>query len=351
MNIAFYVGFINDIGGVESWLYYISRMYGANYNLTLYYDRGSEEQLQRYKDNNIIVKKYYGQQIKCDKAIFCYDLSPINNFIAKEKIQFIHSIINKDFVVNPKITRFIAVSKAAQSVFEEITGKKCEVLYNPIVIDKPKKVLRLISPTRLSSDKGEIWKRMNILADKLDEANIPYLWLVFTNNKVKNTNKHIIFVEPELNIENHIKDADYLVQLSTKESASYTVKQALMLGTPVLVTNFNTVKELNIEEGKNGYVFDMNMRNVDVDKIYNNIPTNFKYKPNESLEGWSDLLGKAHKDKKIKYVKVKCIYKEGFTDLDEGKFRNYKEEWITTLERANELTTNFTNPKIIDIIN
>ena len=352
MKIAFYVANINDIGGVESWLYYISLLYGKDHDLTLYYNKGSNEQIDRYIKNYMNVVKYVNQKVECDKAIFCYDTGPIDNFIAKEKIQFIHMIVDNKFVVNPKIDKFYAVSKTARDLFVKTTGKECGVLYNPLYLEKPKKVLRLISPTRVADDKGPIWKRMLLLADKLNEANIPFTWLIFTNHheRISNARRGMILVNPELNIEPYIADSDYLVQLSTKESSSLTSKQALGLGVPVLVTNFNTVDELGIIDGVNGYVFDMNLSNVDINKIYNNIPKNFEYKMNESTKEWDKFLGKPVKKELKEMVKVKLVYNDTFKDVVENVIRYPNEEWWMTKERAETITKNFTNQKIIDII-
>lgn len=353
MNIAFYVYNINDIGGVESWLYYISLLYGKNHNLTLYYNTGCSEQLDRYIKNYMDVKHYNDQKIYCDKAVFCYDTGPISNFIAKEKVQFIHKIVDKSFIVNPQINKFYAVSNTAKEIFENVTGQKCTVLYNPILLDKPKKILRLISPTRIADDKGPIWKRMQMFADKLNEANIPFVWLIFTNNhkSISGLRKGMVLMQPELNIESYIADSDYLVQFSTKESSSYTAKQALGLGVPVLVTNFNTVNELGIKDGVNGYIFDINLSNIDVNKIYNKtIKKGFSYKMNESNEEWDKFLGEPIKKDLPDMVKVRLVYNDNFNDIVENTTRYPNEEWWMTRDRANNIINNFTNQKIIDII-
>ena len=53
-----------------------------------------------------------------------------------------------------KITRYLGVSELVCDTFEEMTGNKTELAYNPIEIKKPKKVLNLISATRLTAEKG-----------------------------------------------------------------------------------------------------------------------------------------------------------------------------------------------------
>jgi len=354
MKTCFYIGHINNIGGVESWIYYIAQLYGRNRDITLYYSEladGAEPQLERLKPL-IKIRRYYGQIVKCDTAIFCYDISPINSFIAKEKLYFVHGVFSKygykKFDLPEGITRVVAVSKTAGDDFEKLSGRKCEIMYNPLYIEKPKKVLRLISATRISEDKGSIWEKMQIFAKKLENSNIPYIWFVFTNSKIKSNNKNIIFMSPELSITNYIADADYLVQLSKSEAYAYSVIESLTIGTPVIITNFDAAIEMGVKDGENGYILNMEMDNIDIDKIYNHIPK-FVYEPKNSDKEWKELLGKETKVEPDKLIKVKCVHRDGFTDNTTGKFRKYKDTWYCDKERALELY-NFTDCHLIDII-
>ena len=73
-----------------------------------------------------------------------------------------------------------------------------------------------------------------------------------------------------------IQGCDYLVQLSNTESFCYSAFEALQRGVPVILTRFPEAKNI-VEEGKNGYLVKMDLSDLDIDKIFNNKPTEVKY--------------------------------------------------------------------------
>lgn len=363
MKITFYIPYFNNIGGVESWMYYISKLYGNNRDITVYYINGDEKQIDRLLPL-VKVKRFYNQEIDCDIAIFAY-ITPdkeIQCFKAKkERTQFIHACYSvaygiNSFEKNPLIDRYIAVSETAANDFYKISGIIPEVIHNPVYFDKPKKVLRLISATRITEDKGAIWEKMQIFARKLIEKDIPFIWLVFTNNtKIKTDIRGFCFMSPELKITDYIADADYLVQFSKTEADCLSVKESLCVGTPVLVTNFASAIENGVIDGKNGYIFNMDMSNIDVNKVYNNIPK-FEYKVNNSEKEWNELLGKPCKSKKDKMVNVQCKI-DHFWDIEYQCNRKRGEKWIVDSDRARSLVNSkqktqegFTIMQLVDII-
>lgn len=365
MKIAFYIPHFNNIGGIESWIYYISKLYGKNRDITVYYKTGDEKQIDRLR-NLVKVRKFYNQPIKCDIAIFCMNMpdSDILCFDAsKERVQFVHACYSvayslKSFKPNPLIDRYIAVSQTAANDFYKISGLMPEVMYNPICQEKPRKVLKIISATRIAEDKGSIWEKMKIFAIELIKKNIPFVWLVFTNNtNIKPDIRGFAFMPSELNISDYIADADYLAQFSKTEADCLAVKESLDVGTPVLVTNFDAAKENGVIDGKNGYIFNMDMSNIDVNKIYNNIPK-FNYKVKNSDEKWRELLGEEQENiPDDKLVHVQCKIKDGFTDLEYNCFRKKGEKWYTNYSRAKDLMNfklkeqeGFTIIQLIDII-
>ena len=189
LKIAFYIPFFNNIGGVESWMYYVSKLFGKNRDITVYYSSGDEKQIDRLLPL-VKVKRFFNQEIDCDVAIFAFNL-PDKDLLCfkakKQRIQFIHACYSvayniKQLQTNPLIDRYIAVSQTAADDFYNLTGFMPEVIHNPIYFEKPKRVLRLISATRIAEDKGSIWEKMQIFAKKLIEKEIPFIWLVFTNN-------------------------------------------------------------------------------------------------------------------------------------------------------------------------
>lgn len=281
----FYFDRLNKIGGVETFFYEIAKKYCDN-DITVFYSYGDLKQIQRLK-KYIRVIKYTGQNIKCKKAFFNYSLKPIDNIEAERYYEIIHANYKDLGIypnVNPKINEYIGVSQSVCDAFTELTKLPCTLCYNPITIDEPKKVLYLISATRLTREKGK--DRILKLAKALDDAEIPYIWTIFTNDTKEIKHPRIIFMEPQLNIRDYIAKADYTVQLSDTEAYCYTMIESLLLNVPVIVTPWACLKELNITNDY-GFILPFDMTNIPVDEIYNK-KFNFKY--NLKPDNWNQIL-------------------------------------------------------------
>lgn len=332
----FYFTNINSIGGVEAFFHYLVKKY-QDKDIVVYYQNGDAKQLERLRQYVRCIK-WNGQHIKCEKAFFNYNPNIIDHADAKEYIQIIHAdykaqsgLINH---TSPKITRYVGVSQLACDRFTEVTGKPCELCYNPIVLDRPKRVLRLISATRLTAEKGR--PRMIKLAQLLDEAEIPYQWLVFTNdtNGIKNPN--VIYMHPRLDISNYIASSDYLVQLSDCEAFCYSVVEALMLGTPVIVTDLPVFKEIGLNND-NSFRLPLDMSNVPIEEIYKK-KFNFKYEPPK--DNWDKVLAPGEntwKEERNKIVEVECIRPNGYDDLILNRKVKFGEKIKCSIERADHL--------------
>lgn len=308
MKNIFYFRVLNAIGGIESFFYYLAKKY-QDWDITVYYSAGDPEQIKRLS-KYIRVRQYKGELIKCDKAFFNFNLDIIDRVDAKEYIQIAHGDYKAMGVkpnIHPRITKYLGVSKQVCKTYKEVTGHDTELVYNPIELEKPKKVLNLISATRLTPDKGR--NRIEKLGRLLDEAKIPYLWTVFTDKPNVIDNPNIVYMKPRLDIIDYIANADYLVQLSDAEGYCYSVIESLIVGTPVIVTDCPVFKELGVVNGKNGFILDFDLNNVPIDKIYKGLPK-FEYTPKE--DNWDKFLAKGEseykKDLKTN-VKVKCIDK------------------------------------------
>lgn len=288
MKNIFYFYNINAIGGVETFFYNLARKY-KNWDITIYYQVGDWKQIERLR-KYVRVRKYAGEKIVCDKAFFNFNLDIIQNVEAKEYIQIEHGDYKAMGIWpndSPLITRRLGVSQLVCDTFEEVTGNHVDLVYNPIHVEKPKKLLRLISATRLTSEKGK--GRMEILARMLDENEIPYTWDVFTDDIGGIANENIVYHRPRLNLENFVAASDYLVQLSDNEGYCYSVAESLCLGTPVIVTDCPVFRELGVKDGKNGFILPFDMSTVPIKKIYKGLPP-FEYKPKEDT--WGEILEK-----------------------------------------------------------
>ena len=312
---VFYVPHFNIIGGIETYCYELSKKYKDKDIVFVYSDITSDiEQLNRIRKNARVIYQPYNskEKIKCEKLFIMYRAN-LDLFEADEVIQVIHADYEKQKLkpnTDARVNKFYGVSKAVADSYKRLTDFNVGVLYNPLTIDKPKKILRLISATRLTKEKGK--DRMIKLANKLSEENIPFEWRIFTNDKDEILNDNVIYMKPRLDIRDYIADADYLVQLSDTEAYSYSVLESLCLGTPVIVTDIPCFKEMGIKNKKNGYILNFDMKEMPINDIYNKIPK-FKFYLKE------DEYNKILVDKPNKYnpnKKIKVMAKRKYYDID-----------------------------------
>lgn len=275
---------IGEIGGIETFFYELGRKYGK-YDITIVYNYANNEQLKRLSQYVRCVR--LTKKIKCKKCFLMYNVS-IDMVEAEEYIQLIHAnykVQNLTVNTDKRISKYYGVSNWVAKDYEELLQKegitkKVEVSYNPITIDKPKKVLKLISATRLTREKGK--ERMIILANMLTKAKIPFIWLVFTNDYEAIDNPNVIYMKPRLDIRNYIAEADYLVQLSDTEACPYSLIEANSLGVPCIYTPIPSLIEIGIQ----GYQVPFDMSDIYINKILD-IPK-VDYKPPKDI--WNELL-------------------------------------------------------------
>ena len=162
------------------------------------------------------------------------------------------------------------------------------------------------------------------LAQELKKANVKFRWTIFTDLDLYNQKpfnlEEIVYIKPSHDFWDYIKEADYGVQLSDTEGYSYFVNECLQYGTPVICTNFSSAYE-SVEDEENGYILDMNLKNLDIEKIVNNIPKEFEYKEKCNEKDWIKLLNKKVARKKSKMYKI--IAKQNYTDKYPEYIENY----------------------------
>ena len=341
MKNIFYFDNINVIGGIETFFYEMAKKY-CDHDITILYSRGDINQIRRLKQLVRVEKHVKGTKYVCEKAFFNFNLGPINDITAKEY----YSILHGDYAamgikppVHPKINGYIGISHLVCDSFKKLTGLDSECIYNPIQVDKPKRILNLISATRLTEEKGK--GRMEKFAKILDDAKIPYLWLVFTNDTNAIENPNIIYMKPRLDIRDYIANADYLVQLSDNEGYCYSIVESLCLNTPVIATDMPVLRELGVNE-TNSFILDFDLVNVPVNEIYTK-EFNFSYSPKE--DAWIDYLapGESTYTPSINLYKVEALdtyTKYGICDTELDRVPLKGEQWLVDELRLSELTGN-----------
>lgn len=330
---VFYFKSINAIGGVESFFYYLSKLYK---NMVVYYNVADEEQVKRLAEN-IEVHKWNGETIKCKRFFGNYGLDILDYVDAKEKYFIIHCDYKRNKVCKPIVYpgfKYIAVSELARRSFYEMTGIDAEVIYNPVAIDKPKnakkkKGLHLIVCSRLSSEKGG-W-RYDKLAELLDNKGIKYDMTIYSNKtkKVDFGRPNVILKEPKLYLGKEMAESTYLVQLSDYEAFGLSPAEALSLGTPVIVTDIEAFHEIGCKDGENAIFVDLNMLNVDIDRIVKGLPK-FTYTPPKS--NWDKYLDNNSTYNPNDLVEV-TVLKRKYFDIELKKWFKYGDNPLMTKKR------------------
>jgi glycosyltransferase involved in cell wall biosynthesis len=335
---VFYVPHFNIIGGIETYIYELVKKYGE-YDITVVYSDPSSDikQLNRIRKYTRVIR-LRDEVIECERLFVMYRCN-LDNFKADYIIQITHADYKAQNLkpnLDERINEHYGVSKSVAKTYEEISGLETKVCYNPLTIDKPNKVLTLISATRLTKEKGG--ERMKLLIDRLEKENIPYIWLIFSNQRLSINNPNVIYMQPRLDIRDYIAWADYLVQLSDTEAWAYSVLESLCLGTPVITTPIPCFEEMGVKSGVNGYIIPFNMKDIPIKDIYNKIPT-FTFKAPKDI--YDKLLIK----KKSTYNPnelVQCRALKTYTDNQLNK-KIKKGELLPekiTIKRATELIDN-----------
>lgn len=311
-------------GGVDTFDYNFCKRLKDKYDITFLYKEGVKSTIDRLKDLGIDVQKYdSNKKYICDVCILASAWGGYpETVIAKSGryIQMVHAdyeqkdLIDFEYHKWHKTTEHVGVSNQVCKSFTKLfPNEKITRIYN-ILDDKQetRPILKLVSATRLSKKKG--YARMLELAESLKKNNIKFRWTVFTDLSLYNQKPfnmdEIVYMNPTRDIFDYIAEADYGVQLSDTEGYSYFINECLQYGTPVICTNFPSAKE-SVEDGVSGYILDMNLSNLDVDKIVNNIPNKFKYTEKGKVSDWTKLLNKRVPIPKKKY-KVEAL--QDYTD-------------------------------------
>ncbi len=342
----FYVNDLNVIGGVETYIYEILKKY-HKLDICIVYKTAYQNQLNRIK-KFCKAYKHTDEILVCDVCVINYDISIIPYICKNAKIyQGIHADYDHPYYVtrgfkpptDPRIYKYIAITKHIEDTFSEVSGEPKEKiiqLYNPLTIEEVEKPIVLISPTRLSPEKGE--KRMQEMVRALDLAKVNYVWFIFTDSEHTIDSPNVIYKEPTLDIGKWLNLADYLVQLSDSEGCSYSINEMLYRNKPVIVTPLHYLDELGIKDGVNAYILKHDCSNMDhIVKNITKIPQ-FNFKRLEDNYDKILVKSKSHyKEDKEKMVKLKCINWIGFDLVKEARHVKEGEIIEVSEERAEEL--------------
>lgn len=330
-------------GGVDTFDYNFCKRLKDKYDITFLYKEGVKSTIDRLRDLGVDVQKYdSNKKYICDICICASAWGGYpDTVIAKSGryIQMVHADYKRAVEVDfhytkwSKTTEHVGVSDQVCKSFKEMYPKeKITRIYN--ILDEKvetKPILKLVSATRLSKEKG--YSRMLELSETLKKAGVRFRWTIFTDLELYNQKPinmdEIVYMNPTRDIFDYIAEADYGVQLSDTEGYSYFINECLQYGTPVICTNFPSAYEI-MEDGLNGYILDMKLSNLNIDKIVNNIPKNFKYTERCKTSDWSKFLNKRAEIPKKKY-KVEAL--QDYTDK-KPEFMICNQDYIFALDNT-----------------
>ena len=251
--------------------------------------------------------------ISCDTLIVPSFLDHLpKNIVAKHTVRMCHACrTDLSWHIPEDSERVLYVSDTAKKSFDAVG----ETVHN-YCKDRTKDALILVSATRLPApDKGDIENRMRRLADMLNSANIPFVWLNYSDGKLPDPPKNFINCPPSKDIQSIMAKASYVVSLSDSECWSYTVLESLIAGTPLIITGYPSAFEMGIEDGVNAHVVPFDM-DFDV-RILLDIPKfEYKYDNKKIIKQWQQILGKPGKFPKYeppRLVEVEVI--QDYTDM------------------------------------
>ena len=335
-----YISNISKLGGVESFAYYMAKKY-CYLDICVLCKSGDPKQLERIRQY-CPAYIHRGEDIDCKVMIINYDTS-ILDFV---KSGDVYMVVHADYTQScysiypnfkhPKIKKVLGITQYICNTVEQKFGVKCELCYNPIALEEEQERITLVSATRLSKIKGG--QRMKALAEALDIAGVNYVWYVFTNDNDTIHSNNVIFLPPRLDVYKWIREADYLVQLSDTEACSYSINEALMYGTQVIVTPLPYLKEFGIEDNKNALIMNFNCDNVN--SIVERMKQGTRVKWNVPEDNYMNILakGESHYERELSKGMKKIRTKVKFKDmLHNNILRIVGEEFIEEDARANDL--------------
>lgn len=178
--------------------------------------------------------------------------------------------------IHPRVDKVLAVSETAQKGLKTAYNIDSIVLPN-ILCPLEEKRLVFLCLTRATIEKGI--DRLLDMVDRFNEAGKNFVVFLcapleqaqkIIQDRIKET-ANVVVLPASPYSQELLRSADYLVQLSTNESYCYSVREALQMQVPIIVSDIPELKKL-VGKGENGFVLKDDMSNLDIDKIFNEVP-------------------------------------------------------------------------------
>ena len=282
---------MNNIGGIETAMWQLAKAFKSA-DITFLVNSiadGGKVALERLKTlHNVILDDELDKIYEADVALIYTPIMvdvPFDNIRAKKIYQFVHSDIGgliekypewSEYKWQPdkRISKVLAVSDTVQKALKDHFGVDSEIVLNIYTGPDERRVFLYMS--RATKEKG--LERTLKLLDIFDQAKKDYVLIICSRVDpygelwpVIEANPRILYMPSSIYNDVLYRCADYLVQLSDLESWCYTLREAIANGVAILGNDIPEITKV-VKDGENGYLLKPDLSNVDLDKIFNNVP-------------------------------------------------------------------------------
>lgn len=286
-KIILYNNYLSMIGGIETFVYNFCTHMRRDYDITVLVEKIPDIWVERLKEL-VNVETDMEKTYECDTLVMLrIPVAIPENVKYKKVIRRIHSRKFYDIQEIPQDADLnVCVSRSVKEDF----GLKDAVVINNLSYITARETLLLMSCTRIPApDKGENVERMRTLCRKLEEANIPFMWLNFSDNEMEDAPRNFYNMGSRLDVQNFMQKADYIVQLSSIESFGNTVLEALTLDIPLICTPVSSFFEIGVIDGINAHVVPFDM-DFDVRELLDIPRFVFNYDNDGRIRQWKEVL-------------------------------------------------------------
>ena len=335
-QVVLYRKHLTDIGGLMTFIMNFVETMSEYYDITVLCESITKTRLMQLLPKVRVITGKNPKTIVCDSLIILSFLDHMpQNVKADKVIRMCHACkTDPSWKIPQDYNELLYVSQAAADSFDDPDGK---VMHN-INVQKTKDTMILVSAIRLPApDKGDIEQRMRTLADMLNAADIPFIWLNFSSGGIQNPPKHFYNMGVTFDMPSILKMATYSVLLSDSECWPYAALESLMTKTPVICTPFKSAYEMGIKDGVNGYIVPFDM-DFDVTKLLDVPVVNYDYDNDAIIRQWRSVLGDTKPRRDYDpgaMVRVKVTQNYYDVALDEDMRKG--QEAIMTKQRADHV--------------
>lgn len=311
-KVIIYQKLLYVIGGIETWDNNLARTF-EDRNIVFVFSQANNTQMVELSKYADVMLDDGNRHYSCDILINAnYDGSDIllPRTEAKKVYQAIHSDFkalkevngwtNFSLNINPRTDAIFSASETAQKGLKAGFGYDSVVVPNILAKADTERPMVFISLTRASEEKGI--GRVIQMAREFKRKGYKFIWLLCTTlsagdsdanaryaEAIRNIPEFVI-VQPQLYSRELLKFATYLVQCSDTEAYCYSIRESLQQKVPVIATKFTEATKI-IKDGKNGYLLDFDLSNLDVDKIFKEVPKIAKPYEEKIDPIWEKVLG------------------------------------------------------------